>query len=138
MNSYTMAELTVGTSEGFQATLTQSMMDAFRALSGDLNPLHCDSDYAQKNGYPSPVAYGMLVASLLSRLAGVYLPGENSLLQSVNVKFHAPSFVGDTLAVTGTVTEKYDELGIITVKAIMTNQRGEKVASAKVQIGVRG
>ncbi len=137
MNHYTMAELSVGMTETFQTTLTQAMMDGFRALSSDTNPLHCNAEYAAQKGYPSPVVYGMLVASLLSTLAGVYLPGENSLLQSVNVKFHAPSFVRDTLTVSGTIAEKYDELNMIVVKAVVRNQRSEKVASAKVQVGVR-
>ncbi|MBQ9091319.1 MAG: hypothetical protein IJY52_03500, partial [Anaerotignum sp.] len=47
----------------------------FLAITGDINPLHNDQEFAQKQGHPDKVAFGMLTASFLSTLAGVYLPG---------------------------------------------------------------
>ena len=137
MNHYEMDELIPGVEAHFSVLLTQAVMDAFGGLSGDENPLHRDPAYAREAGFPSEVAYGMLVAAYYSTLAGVYLPGQRSLLQSVQLKFHRPAFVGDTLTVSGEVVEAYPELRMIVVRASIVNQRGEKVSSARLQVGVR-
>ena len=106
-------------------------------LPGDKNPLHCDTDYAVASGFPSRVVYGMLIASFYSTLAGMYLPGLNSLLMSVDTKFHKPAFVGDVLHITGAVHEKFESMHMMVVKAVIRNQRKEKVSSARIQIIVR-
>jgi 3-hydroxybutyryl-CoA dehydratase len=112
------------------------MLNAFCNLSGDTNPLHCDVNFAQSKGYPGKVVYGMLSASLYSRLAGVYLPGRNCLLQSVHADFLRPVFVGDELTVIGKIFEKNDSVHQIVIKAVLCNQHGEKVSKAKIEAGV--
>ena len=86
MNHYTLAEMTPGLTEEFTVTVTPEMMDAFRAITGDVSPIHIDADYAKGRGYPGRVVYGMLGASFFSKLAGVYLPGEHCLLHGVECK----------------------------------------------------
>lgn len=137
MNSYHYDEINIGDSASFSVTITSSMMDQFLSITDDQNPLHCDDGYAQQNGYPGRVVYGMLTSSFYSTLAGVYLPGERSLLQSVETKMLLPVFVGDTLTVTGKVHEKHDLFQLLILKSAITNQKGEKVSKATIQVGVR-
>lgn len=82
------------------------------------------------------VVYGMLGASFLSTLAGVYLPGEHCLLHGVDLKFAKPIFIGDTLTVTGVVDEVNDTFREITIKASIVNQGGKKVTRAVIRAGV--
>lgn len=112
MNCYTFAHLAAGFagkrrkgSAGFTVQVTQGMMEAFAALSGDTNPLHTDEGFARSRGFAGRVAYGMLVASFYSRLVGLYLPGKNCLFQSIEATFNRPVYAGDVLSVTGRVTE---------------------------------
>ena len=79
----------------------------------------------------------MLTAAYLSTLAGVYLPGEHSLIHSVELKLERPVYAGDVLAVEGEVVEKNDTFQFIIVKALIRNQEGKKVLKAKLQIGCR-
>lgn len=67
MNHYTLAEMTPGLTEEFTVTVTPEMMDAFRAITGDVSPIHIDADYAKGRGYPGRVVYGMLGASFSPR-----------------------------------------------------------------------
>ena len=60
MNHYTLAEMTPGLTEEFTVTVTPEMMDAFRAITGDVSPIHIDADYARGRGFPGRVVYGML------------------------------------------------------------------------------
>lgn len=135
MNEYTYEQIEVGQNEQFERIVTGDMMEQFRSISGDINPLHCSEDYARAQGYPGRVVYGMLTASLCSTLAGVYLPGKYCLLYSVESKFRKPVFIGDTLTVSGKVSEKNDTFRTIVVKAEITNQEGVKVSKATLQIG---
>lgn len=136
MNSYTLAQITPGLSESFTVTLTAQMMDAFYAITGDNSPIHMNEEYAAQRGYPGRVVYGMLCGSFFSTLAGVHLPGEHCLLHSVECKFAKPVFIGDTLTITGKVTEVNDTFGEITIKAVITNQDGKKVTRGLIKAGV--
>lgn len=136
MNRYSFEEIEKGMEESFQAVITADMLKKFGEITGDINPLHTNEAFAKEKGYDSCVAYGMLTASFLSTLAGVYLPGEKSLIHSVETKFVKPVFVGDTLTITGKVAEKNELFPVFTLKVTITNQHGEKVLRGSMQIGV--
>ena len=80
--------------------------------------------------------YGMLTYSFYSTLAGVYLPGRNCLLHSVETKLLKPVFVGDFLTVVGRVEEKEELFHQLKIKAEIWNQKGEKVSRAIIKAGV--
>lgn len=136
MNHYTYEEINVGQKESFTVTVTEEFQDDFRHITGDENPLHKDDEFARNRGHREHVVFGMLTASFLSTLAGVYLPGEKSLIHSVETKFLRPVYIGDTLTIEGTVTEKNDTYHLIQVKATIKNQDGDKVSKASLQIGL--
>ena len=138
MNDYTYEEIEIGHKESFTVTVTKEMMESFCAMTGDVNPLHNDEEYAIANGYSGRVVYGMLTGSLLSTLAGVYLPGKRSLIQEVKIKFAKPVYIGDTLTIEGTVEEKHDAFSLIVLKAVIRNEAGDKVCRATMRVGVTG
>ena len=136
MNRYSLADLKTGHAESFTAVITAEMLTKFRDITGDINPLHNDEAFAAERGYPSRVVYGMLVASLYSTLAGVYLPGERCLLHEVDAKFKKPVFIGDELTVSGTISEINETFSRLEIDARVTNQNGETVNRAKIIAGI--
>ena len=136
MNHYTMADMTPGRTEEFTVTVTAEMIDAFCALTGDTSPIHIDEGYARERGYPGRVVYGMLGASFFSTLAGVYLPGEHCLLHGVECKFAKPVFIGDTLTVRGTVVRVSEIGNEAEIKAVITNQNGQRVTRGIIKAGL--
>ena len=136
MNKFTYEELFVGQTAEFSREITVGMMESFREISGDANPLHNDEDFAKGKGYPSKVVYGMLTSTIYSCLGGVYIPGENCLLQSVHADFLSPVFIGDILTCTGKIVEKNDSVRQVVIKAVIRNQEGKKVSRAKIEAGV--
>lgn len=136
MNSYSYEEIKTGQKEGFTVTVTEEAVNGFKSITGDTNPLHNDTAFAKDHGYRDKVSYGMLTASYLSTLAGVYLPGEKSLIQGVELKFSQPVYAGDTLDVQGEVAEKNDTFKVIKVKVTIKNQDDKKVLKGSMQIGV--
>ncbi len=136
MNSFTFNEISVNHTESFSKSITKEDVDLFLTITGDTNPLHTDERFAQEQLFSGKVVYGMLSASLLSTLAGVYLPGKYSLILSVKTDFLKPVFVNDTLLVEGTVAQKKEFGNIIELSVLMTNQRKEKVLRGTMIIKV--
>lgn len=136
MNAFCYEDLQVGLTQKFETKITQNMMEQFRSITGDVNPLHNNKEFAKGKGYNDVVVYGMLVSSFYSTLAGVYLPGERSLIQSIDIKMVKPVFVGDTLTISGEVQECHDAFKMIRLKCQITNQHEKKVSKAVMQIGI--
>ena len=122
--------------ESFTHIVSDEDIGEFRRITGDDNPLHTDRDYAVNHGFKSEVVYGMLSASLISTLAGVYLPGRFGVLHQINeVKFVKPVYSGDTLLVKGTVKEMSDCVSQVLVKVEIYNQNNDKVIRASYNAG---
>ena len=141
MNEYTYDDILIGMTESFSKRITPEMEDAFRAITGDENPLHKDDVYAvQVSGgkFERHVAFGMLTASLYSTVAGMYLPGKYSLIHSLeNVDFKKPVFAGDELFVTATVKDKQDDLHLIILDVVIRNQNNKVVSKASMTVLVQ-
>lgn len=131
MNNYTFAEIAVGLKHSFDVVITEKMQDNFREITGDINPLHEEDEFAISKGFQAKVVFGMLTASFYSTLAGVYIPGKNSLIHSVEVKFMKPTFVNDQLTIEGVVEEKNDTFKLLPIKATIKKANGEKDTFAR-------
>lgn len=136
MNNYQFEDLKVGMVETFERKITEEMMSKFLEITGDINPLHNDIDFACDKGYDSKVVYGMLTASFISTLGGVYLPGKNCLIHVVEVKFAKPVYIGDTLTISGTIVEVHESVGQVEIKVVIKNQHGKAVCKGKLKAGV--
>ena len=137
MNHYTFSEIQIGAKESFVFDIDSEKMDLFSKISGDKNPLHTDLQFAKSKGFSENVVYGMLTASSLSTLAGMYLPGERSIIHSVEIKFVSPVLLSACpLSVSGEVIEKDERFNFIQLKFTIKNKLDIKVAQGKMQIGV--
>lgn len=136
MNRYGFEDLSIGLKESFTREVTADMVENFCKMTGDVNPLHTDEEFAKGKGFKDRVVYGLLTTSFLSTLAGVYLPGERSLIREVDVKMKKPVFVGDILTVTGEVENIREELGFFVMKVSIVNQNGDKVMRGTMQMGI--
>jgi len=111
-------------------------MDKFLDISNDINPLHVDSNYAKKKGFPGRVVYGLLTSSFYSTLVGVHLPGKHCILQGIDIQFSKPVYIGDTLKISGKVSYINEAYKQIEIRAFITNQNNEKVSKATIKTGV--
>jgi acyl dehydratase len=138
MNTFTFDEINIGYSASFEVVITEEMMKQFLGISGDRNPLHTNSDYAKSQGFQQKVVYGMLVSSFYSRLIGEYIPGKYCVLETIEILFNNPVFVGDRLTVSGQVKNKYPSVHSIEISAKIVNQSGKKTSKAKIMTGFLG
>ena len=64
----------------------------------------------------------LFIASFLSRVDGMYLPGKHALYFSQNIEFQNPCFIGDTLTVFSKVIDKSESTKILKIESKITNQ----------------
>ena len=72
-------------------------MKSFAKLSSDYNPIHTDAEFAKSKGFKSPLIYGLLLSSQMSRLIGQELPDKNAILTGIQIDFMLPCFPDDKL-----------------------------------------
>ncbi len=137
MNEYKFSDLTIGREESFYVTLDSSKVDKFIDISGDINPLHVNCDYAKEKGFDDRVVHGLLTSSFYSTLVGVYLPGKYSILQGIDIQFSKPVYIDDTLTITGKISYINDAYKQIEIKATILNQDNIKVSKATIKVGVK-
>jgi len=102
-------------SASFEVAVTPEDAIAFATLSGDWNPLHTNADHAARTAYRRPVLHGAFSAGLISRMAGMYLPGADCLLHSMRLRFVAPIIPPATLVVSGKQLSESGSLGRVDV-----------------------
>lgn len=74
--------------------ISSADMRRFAELSGDLNPLHTDDDFARTRGFEGRLVYGGLIVAQVSRLIGMELPGVNAVWTGLDLQFRNPLYVG--------------------------------------------
>ena len=136
MNAYRWEELKVGMRHDFEANFTQEMAQKFAEISGDVNPLHLDRDYAIAAGFSAPVLFGMLTSSLYSRLVGMYLPGKFALLEGIDLDFNSPCFAGEQLLVQGEIMFMSESFRRMEIKATIRKEDRKLVSKALIRVGM--
>ena len=136
MNNYLFDEVCIGDTEQFLFFIDDVKMQKFREITGDENPLHHDKDFALCHGFQDIVVYAQLTASALSTLAGMYLPGKQSIIHTLDSAFLNPVYLSNSpLKVTGIVKEKDDRFRTITVKYEIFDSTSKKVCKGNMRIG---
>jgi len=90
--------------------LTVTDFVRYQGASGDMNPIHHDSEFAARLGFTTPLAVGMLQAGVLGTYVTDWLGARN--LRRFAVRFIHQMFPGDVLtyrAVIAAIREDADE-----------------------------
>ncbi len=117
----------VGDSASYTQTIGEAQVALFIGAVGDTNPLHTDAQYAQKTRFKARIAQGILVAGLISTTIGTKLPGVGAVYLGQNLRFVRPTYLGDTITATVTVTAIREDKSILTLQTVCTNQHGQEV-----------
>ncbi len=89
--------------------ITRSKLALYAGASGDHNPIHIDSDFARRAGFPDVFSHGMLVMGLLGQaLTDAVRPDR---LRSFSTRFVAITQLGATIRCEGTLAELFEAEG---------------------------
>src|SRR5882757_2228626 len=104
--------------------ISRSTLALYAGASGDLNPIHIDSDFARMAGVGDVFAHGMLNMAYLGNLLTKWRP--QSQLRKYRVRFKNIVQVYDELTCSGAVRAiERDGTGVLaTIEIAATNQNG--------------
>ena len=83
--------------------ISRTNLALYAGASGDHNPLHIDTDYANRIGLPDVIAHGMLIMGYLGRVLTNNM-NQNQILE-YGVQFSSITNIGDVLCCSGIVKE---------------------------------
>lgn len=76
-------------------TITDEDIRTFATLTGDINPLHLDDEYARTSVFGERICHGMLIAGLISAVFGSVFPGPGWVYVKQTLRFKAAVHIGD-------------------------------------------
>lgn len=100
LKSFTIDQFYIGLSASSNHVITDEKIRLFADVSGDCNPIHLDTEFAEKTRFGKRIAHGMLVSSFISALFAMKLPGQGCIYLSQNLFFKKPVYINDTVVVT--------------------------------------
>lgn len=124
------------TEAAFEVTVAPDDARAFAALSGDWNPLHTDEAYAAHTQFGRPILHGAFSAGLVSRMAGMHLPGTDCLLHGMQLKFLRPIVPPAHLRVKGVLVYDRGDTGRVAVE-ISDVESGGRYVEAWYEYGLQ-
>ncbi|NKI16431.1 MaoC family dehydratase [Spongiibacter sp. KMU-166] len=113
----------IGNTATLAKTFTEGDVLQFASLSEDRNPIHIDPEAGGASVFGAQVVHGMLVASLISGLLGLHLPGPGTIYLGQDLKFKAPVFIGDEITAIVEVTAIRRDKPIATLRTYCVNQK---------------
>jgi 3-hydroxybutyryl-CoA dehydratase len=96
-------ELSVGQTAESEHVVGAADIEAFAAVSGDVNPVHLDDAYAKGTPFGGRIAHGMLGAAYISAVIGNQLPGPGAIYLSQSLRFRRPVRIGDPVTAKVTI-----------------------------------
>lgn len=133
-----LADLSVGSSEPPLVIEDIERVDfvKYAGASGDFNPIHTVEPFAKEAGNPTVFGHGMLTAGFVSSYVADWFGPEN--VSRLRTRFKSRLWPGDTVAVSGEITEKSVEDGATSYEVSVTaeNQEGEVLITGDATVVV--
>jgi len=108
--------------------ITSTLIIAGALASNDYTPVHHDKQAAQAQGLPDVIMNVLTTNGWVSRYVTDWA-GPNAALRKLAVKLGAPNVPGDTMKLTGKVSQKDEEQSVVDLEVIGKNSWGAHVTA---------
>lgn len=124
-----------GTEFSFERLITDNDVEEFAKLTGDINPLHLDPEFAYNTRFKHRVIHGMLAASFFSTLIGMYLPKKKNLYLSQTLDFKKPIAPNTLVKVKGKIIRSHKFGDILVIQTdILSAKTGELFVTGEATV----
>ncbi len=134
LENFSFDELVIGQSASYSRVVTDEAVRLFAAVSGDVNPVHLDEEFAATTQFKGRIAHGMFTAGLISAAIAMELPGPGVIYLGQELRFERPVRIGDTITVELTVTGKTPSRNFVQLQTVARNQHGKTVVSGSANV----
>jgi len=131
LGGYDIEDLQPGMSASFGQTVTEADILLFAGVSGDINAIHLNEEFAATTIFGGRVAHGMLTAGFISAIIANQLPGPGTIYMKQELSFLAPVRIGDTITARVEVLELLAEKNRVRLKTTCSNQDGVTVLTGE-------
>ena len=136
ISEYKIKDLLLGQEFSLTKKISSSDVDMFAKLTGDNSPIHMEGRFARERGFKDRVVHGGILVGCISNLVGTRFPGKNSIIQTLEVKFYNPTYIGDALKIHSIVDQISESVGTIILKLTITNiDTSQVLLKSKLQVG---
>ena len=134
MNQQAFSSINKGDLRVFRKKIDEGLIAMFSVVTGDVNPLHLDDEFARQTLFKGKIAHGMFTASLISAALSTF-PGIVVYL-SQTLRFVKPVRPGDEIEALAIVIEKKEESNELLLQTLCKNQKGETVLEGEARIRI--
>ena len=134
ISNYTYSEITIGQTATYSKLIEERDVQLFAAVSGDVNPVHLDAEFAATTQFKNRIAHGMLSGAVISAAIAMELPGPGTIYLGQTLRFHAPVELDDTITVKLEVVDKKDKRNFVTLECKVYNQHDKLVVSGSAEV----
>lgn len=127
----TCKEMNAGDKGNFSKTISESDVYMFAGVTGDMNPVHINTEFASGTVFGKRIAHGILSIGFISNVLGTQLPGPGAIYLKQECNFLKPVFIGDTITATVEVTRKDEAKNRVWLRTYCTNQKQEIVVDGE-------
>ncbi len=124
----------VGDTASLSKSISMDEIGQFAKVSGDVNPVHVDDEFAKKTRFGGRIAHGMWTASLISAVLGTKLPGPGTIYLNQTLEFKAPVQPGETITATVKVLKVREDKRIVTLETYCENEKGQRILEGEAVV----
>jgi len=119
------------TRESVGRTITEADIVLHAGQTGDFFPHHMDAEWCKTQDFGQRIAHGTLIFSVAVGMTAAVINPEAFSYGYDRLRFIKPVFIGDTIRVKITISDKKDHkkpgFGVVSESLEVINQRGETV-----------
>ena len=133
LESRTYEEVNIGDTASVSHTVSERDLVLFATVSGDVNPVHLDQQFAETTPFKGLIAHGMLSGALISAAIACELPGPGTIYIGQELSFLRPVRLGDDIRIELEVLEKLPK-NRLKIATRVINQDGKKVVDGTATV----
>jgi acyl dehydratase len=120
---------------------TTDQLVRWQGVTGDVQRVHYDAEFARSIGWPGPIVHGSLKLQFLVQMLADWI-GEDGEIRRLSCRYRGMDLPGDVLTCRGRVLERFvaDDRHCLECEIYVENEEGERttVGTAVVAVPSRG
>lgn len=124
-------DIQVGDSYAEEITFDEVQFSSFIDITKDTAGIHTSRAFSKEKQFDNLVVHGFLLSVHFSRMLGMELPGENTVIGSIDLKFHEPVYLGDVVRYCATVKRIIQPLGSVLLELEIKKSTGSVCVEGK-------
>lgn len=122
-----ISDYKIGMSAELTRTFSDNDVEIFSDLSGDINPVHLDEQYAKETVFEARIVHGALASSIFSTIFANTLPGPGCIYLKSESKFLKPIYLYEEVTFRVVITNIFKDKKRLIFKTVATTRDKESI-----------